>query len=65
MTGKSFNGTGIEILLHNLVNPTKSVIAIENKRINKKKKKKKKKYFFFFFFKKKIFLGKFKIIWGI
>jgi len=28
--GQSFRGTGIEILLHNLVNPTKSVIAIEN-----------------------------------
>jgi class 3 adenylate cyclase/predicted transcriptional regulator YheO len=30
LVGKSFKGTGIEILLHNLVNPTKSIIAIEN-----------------------------------
>ena len=30
LVGKSFPGTGIEILLHNLVNPSKSVIAIEN-----------------------------------
>jgi len=30
LLGKSFRGTGIEILLHNLVNPTKSIVAIEN-----------------------------------
>jgi class 3 adenylate cyclase/predicted transcriptional regulator YheO len=30
LIGKSFPGTGIEILLHNLVNPSKSIIAIEN-----------------------------------
>jgi len=28
--GRSFRGIGMEILLHNLVNPTKSVIAMEN-----------------------------------
>ncbi|MDP3984407.1 MAG: PAS domain-containing protein, partial [Acidimicrobiia bacterium] len=30
LIGQSFPNTGIEILLHNLVNPSKSVIAIEN-----------------------------------
>ena len=30
LIGQSFPNTGIEILLHNLVNPAKSVIAIEN-----------------------------------
>lgn len=30
LIGKSFSGTGIEILLHNLVNPSKSIVAIEN-----------------------------------
>ena len=30
LIGKSFPGTGIEILLHNLVNPSKSIVAIEN-----------------------------------
>ena len=35
--GKSFKGTGIEILLHNLVNPTKSVIAIENGEVTGRK----------------------------
>jgi class 3 adenylate cyclase len=30
LVGQSFPNTGIEILLHNLVNPSKSVIAIEN-----------------------------------
>jgi class 3 adenylate cyclase len=28
--GRSFAGTGIEILLHNLVNPSRSLVAIEN-----------------------------------
>jgi class 3 adenylate cyclase len=28
--GRSFPGTGIEILLHNLVNPSRSLVAIEN-----------------------------------
>lgn len=28
--GRSFRGTGIEILLHNLVNPSRSLVAIEN-----------------------------------
>lgn len=35
--GKSFKGTGMEILLHNLVNPTKSVIAIENGEVTGRK----------------------------
>src|SRR6185436_8697501 len=35
--GKSFKGTGIEILLHNLVNPTRSVIAIENGEVTGRK----------------------------
>ena len=35
--GKSFKGTGIEILLHNLVNPGKSVIAIENGEVTGRK----------------------------
>lgn len=30
LVGQSFPNTGIEILLHNLVNPSKSVVAIEN-----------------------------------
>lgn len=30
LIGQSFPNTGIEILLHNLVNPSRSVIAIEN-----------------------------------
>jgi class 3 adenylate cyclase/predicted transcriptional regulator YheO len=30
LIGKSFSGTGIEILLHNLVNPSRSIVAIEN-----------------------------------
>lgn len=30
LIGRSFPNTGIEILLHNLVNPAKSIIAIEN-----------------------------------
>jgi class 3 adenylate cyclase len=30
LIGRSFPGTGIEILIHNLVNPSKSIIAIEN-----------------------------------
>ena len=30
LIGQSFPNTGIEILLHNLVNPAKSVVAIEN-----------------------------------
>jgi class 3 adenylate cyclase len=30
LLGRSFPHTGIEILLHNLVNPTKSIVAIEN-----------------------------------
>jgi class 3 adenylate cyclase len=30
LLGRSFPNTGIEILLHNLVNPTKSIVAIEN-----------------------------------
>jgi class 3 adenylate cyclase len=30
LIGQSFPNTGIEILLHNLVNPSKSVVAIEN-----------------------------------
>ncbi len=30
LIGKTFKGMGMEILLHNLVNPTSSVIAIEN-----------------------------------
>jgi hypothetical protein len=37
LLGKSFRGTGIEILLHNLVNPTKSVIAIENGEVTGRK----------------------------
>lgn len=37
LVGKSFKGTGIEILLHNLVNPTKSVIAIENGEVTGRK----------------------------
>ena len=37
LIGKSFKGTGIEILLHNLVNPTKSVIAIENGEVTGRK----------------------------
>jgi class 3 adenylate cyclase len=37
LIGRSFNGTGIEILLHNLVNPTKSVIAIENGEVTGRK----------------------------
>ena len=28
--GRSFPNTGIEVLLHNLVNPSRSLIAIEN-----------------------------------
>ena len=28
--GRSFPNTGIEILLHNLVNPSRSLVAIEN-----------------------------------
>jgi len=35
--GKSFKGTGFEILLHNLVNPTKSVVAIENGEVTGRK----------------------------
>jgi class 3 adenylate cyclase len=35
--GKSFKGTGIEILLHNLVNPVKSVVAIENGEVTGRK----------------------------
>jgi class 3 adenylate cyclase len=30
LIGQSFPNTGIEILLHNLVNPSKSIVAIEN-----------------------------------
>lgn len=30
LIGKTFRGLGIEILLHNLVNPAKSIVAIEN-----------------------------------
>jgi class 3 adenylate cyclase len=30
LIGKSFPSTGIEILLHNLVNPSRSIVAIEN-----------------------------------
>ena len=37
LVGKSFKGTGMEILLHNLVNPTKSVIAIENGEVTGRK----------------------------
>lgn len=37
LIGKSFKGTGLEILLHNLVNPTKSVIAIENGEVTGRK----------------------------
>ena len=37
LIGKSFKGTGMEILLHNLVNPTKSVIAIENGEVTGRK----------------------------
>lgn len=37
LVGKSFKNTGIEILLHNLVNPTKSVIAIENGEVTGRK----------------------------
>lgn len=37
LIGRSFKGTGIEILLHNLVNPTKSVIAIENGEVTGRK----------------------------
>ena len=37
LIGKSFIGTGIEILLHNLVNPTRSVIAIENGEVTGRK----------------------------
>ena len=37
LIGKSFKGTGIEILLHNLVNPTKSIIAIENGEVTGRK----------------------------
>lgn len=37
LIGKSFRGTGIEILLHNLVNPTKSVVAIENGEVTGRK----------------------------
>ncbi len=37
LVGKSFKGTGIEILLHNLVNPTNSVIAIENGEVTGRK----------------------------
>jgi class 3 adenylate cyclase/predicted transcriptional regulator YheO len=37
LLGKSLRGTGIEILLHNLVNPTKSVIAIENGEVTGRK----------------------------
>jgi class 3 adenylate cyclase len=37
LIGKSFKNTGIEILLHNLVNPTKSVIAIENGEVTGRK----------------------------
>jgi class 3 adenylate cyclase len=37
LVGRSFKGTGIEILLHNLVNPTKSVIAIENGEVTGRK----------------------------
>ena len=37
LIGKSFKGTGIEILLHNLVNPTRSVIAIENGEVTGRK----------------------------
>ncbi len=37
LLGRSFRGTGIEILLHNLVNPAKSVIAIENGEVTGRK----------------------------
>ncbi len=37
LIGKSFKGTGMEILLHNLVNPTRSVIAIENGEVTGRK----------------------------
>jgi class 3 adenylate cyclase len=37
LLGRSFRGTGIEILLHNLVNPTRSVIAIENGEVTGRK----------------------------
>jgi len=37
LIGKSFKGTGMEILLHNLVNPAKSVIAIENGEVTGRK----------------------------
>jgi class 3 adenylate cyclase len=37
LVGKSFPDTGIEILLHNLVNPSKSVVAIENGEVTGRK----------------------------
>jgi predicted transcriptional regulator YheO len=37
LIGKSFPGTGIEILLHNLVNPSRSVVAIENGEVTGRK----------------------------
>lgn len=37
LIGKSFAGAGIEILLHNLVNPSKSIIAIENGEVTGRK----------------------------
>lgn len=37
LIGRSFPNTGIEILLHNLVNPAKSIIAIENGEVTGRK----------------------------
>ena len=37
LIGKSFNNVGIEILLHNLVNPIHSVIAIESGEVTGRK----------------------------
>jgi class 3 adenylate cyclase len=37
LLGRSFPNTGIEILLHNLVNPSRSIVAIENGEVTGRK----------------------------